>query len=218
MRSFLHLFEDDIPEPNDAYAPHLGPPPKKTLKLFKLFNVNSPGELYPLFIGAEVPIPQGVWVDAVVGPPKIDREGNDTGQTVGKGGKPYSKRPAWHAGEYPLMAQVGVVNTMDDSYPLMYASNQVMAQVLLDGTVDLRTKNGPDGKPLVGPNGMKEVPLGGFYTMPPKRNMPGRWFLSGSMKIVKIMTQREVNTLLAKHGLTPKPWQGGQLDLKSLGF
>jgi len=51
------------------YSLRTKPAPKKTVTAYKLFRVdeNRPGELFPLFIDANTPVPIGQWMDADMG-------------------------------------------------------------------------------------------------------------------------------------------------------
>ena len=46
----------------------------------------------------------------------------------------------------------------------------------------------------------------------------GEWVISGSLKINRALTQEECDTILKEHGLQPQEWEGGNLDLASLGY
>ena len=64
---------------------------------------------------------------------------------------------------------------------------------------------------------------GGYYrysTSPliaGKEDKLGNSMISGSMKVVRAMTQQECGDLLTSHGMKPQEWEGGTLDLSRLG-
>ncbi|MDD6933337.1 MAG: hypothetical protein PUI95_11085, partial [Eubacteriales bacterium] len=47
-----------------TYKVHRGVPPKKTIKVYKTFTVDSSGRPTALFVSSNHPIPVGVWLDA----------------------------------------------------------------------------------------------------------------------------------------------------------
>ena len=77
-------------------------PPQKTVKAYKLFRVDPdrPGELFPLYVDADKPVPMGEWVNAEIG-------------GAAKSGKVKSKigelamSPGWHAGDLPMATHIG---------------------------------------------------------------------------------------------------------------
>ena len=76
--------------------------PKKTVKAYKMFRVDPkrPGQLFPLFVDADTPVPMGQWVDAIEGAM------NTSGKVKSKIG-PLAYRPGWHAGDLPLATHIG---------------------------------------------------------------------------------------------------------------
>ena len=50
---------------------------------------------------------------------------------------------------------------------------------------------------------LKHVPTNGFYRYKTSPQMYGRWIIAGKMKIVRILTDREVCDICSRYGLTP---------------
>ena len=75
--------------------------PKKTVKAYKMFRVDPkrPGQLFPLFVDADTPVPMNQWVDAIEG-------SMANGKVKSKIG-PLAYRPGWHAGDLPLATHIG---------------------------------------------------------------------------------------------------------------
>jgi hypothetical protein len=107
--------------------------PKKTVKAYKLFNYRD-GQLYPLFVGADQPVPIGEWLEAEMGEgykfqmpngqwyvpaktggslkpgPEVMRELYERGFTSSpdnKTIKAVALRPGWHAGDAPMSTHLG---------------------------------------------------------------------------------------------------------------
>lgn len=57
---------DDLAMDTDAYRVRQGGPPKQTRKAYKAFRVKN-GKIYPLYVGANTPVPIGLWLDAKEG-------------------------------------------------------------------------------------------------------------------------------------------------------
>lgn len=70
---------------------------------------------------------------------------------------------------------------------------------------------------------LQYTPEEGFYyyaTNPLTQNNPnfGAWVISGSLKINRALTQEECDEILHENGLAAQRWEGGRLDLTSLGY
>lgn len=57
-------FADAIPEQTEGYSVRTTPPPKKTIKAYKVFYVNPQGEPTTLFVGGAASVPRNVWINA----------------------------------------------------------------------------------------------------------------------------------------------------------
>jgi hypothetical protein len=259
-----------LPE-NDAigFAVRKTKPPKKTIKAFKAFRMID-GELYPMFVGAKDPLPQGVWLDATEGGYRfndvkgrtyvpaltgdsrvIDPKDMDLRKELLKRGliqtldqktvKGVAYRPGWHAGNIPIFPQSGsavwykgkkVIDEVPDDYlyPNIHNANTVMVEVELDADYDYkneylttakRTKKGAVNHKE---SGLRYVPKGGYYeyaTNPlfEKRPELGNWYISGSMKINRVLSQKEVNDYLANIDVPKQRWiDGDVLDLDKHGY
>ena len=157
-----------------AYKVRRGPAPSKTEKAYKLFSTKKSrgGELFPLFVGANDAIPQGVWLDAMEGP--------SAGES--KTGKPQVKsklgnlsfRPGWHTSDMPIASHIGVKDANGDI--VARRANEVWAEVEVSADVDYQTEAG-------------EIRIlnicrrTGMYRYKTNPNMPGKWIISGSMKV-----------------------------------
>ena len=207
----MNIYEALLQESNrineDASNPAFIPreqPPAKTVKAYKLFSGKS-GRVRPLYVGANQDIPVGVWLDATEG---TEGKPSKTGRKRVKsklGGLSY--RPGWHAGDLPIAGHIG---TKDKAGAMQRRSNEVWAEVLLSADKDYQSEAGPNGLPY--------LPEDGYYRFKTNSNMEGDWMIAGSMKIIKILSENEVNQILEAAGVAPMAWEQGRLDLKSLGF
>ena len=138
-------------------------------------------------------------------------------------------RPGWHAGDLPFFPQGGKQDKASN-YGNVHRWNQVVFECEFDADEDFtsmaqsqakaRKKNGG----LYAKEGdLEYIPDGGYYrysTNPliaGKEDKLGNWMISGSMKVVRAMTQQECDDLLTSHGMKPQEWEGGTLDLSKLG-
>jgi len=217
-KSGLPILDDSATE---AYAVRRTPAPKKTETSYKLFATrpDSPGELFPLFVGATDAIPQGIWLESKEGPEAAMVKGRR--KVKSKIGK-LAYRPGWHSGDIPLATHIGV----KDSNGRVYArrDNEVWAEVEVGVDKDYQPEANKNGiNPKTGKFSekfadIKRIPVDGMYRFKTNANMTGTWLISGSMKINRILTQAEVDGILKDAGHEPMPWQSGPLDLETRGL
>ncbi len=148
-------------------------PPKKTVKAYKLFRTlkTRPGELFPLFIGKSTATPVGEWISAEHIPTKG-----------------YAPRSGWHTGVLPtaphLMKKDG---TMQEG--------RVWAEVEIPADVDWQTK--ADSRKTKDIRG--EVPEGGNYKFKTSKLQGGAWFISGAIKVNKVLSAFEVDSIMSEN-------------------
>lgn len=204
-----------------AYQARRTAPPQKTIKAWKLFST-KPGQLgkvFPLFVGATDALPKGVWLDAQEGPEAVPTK---TGRRKVKsklGNLAF--RPGWHAGDVPLATHIGVKDA--DGNITARRANEVWAEVEVAADRDYQPEADANGRTVKGQASpaladIKHMPKDGFYRYKTNPNMTGNWIISGSMKINRILTEDEVNSILKEKNLTPMPWDGGKLVLEDLGL
>lgn len=197
-----------------SFTPRTKPEPKKTVKAYKLFRAEG-GKLYPLFVDANVEVPQGQWLDATEGP----RDESGTG--VKSRLRRLAFRPGWHAGDLPLATHIGPMGPDGDR---LRRANEVWAEVEMAADVDYQERARQNGlNPRTGRVNpvradLKEMPVDGFYRFKTSPTMDGQWLIGGAMKVNKILTEAEVNSILEEAGKKPMAWEGGQLDLEKLGL
>ena len=178
--------------------------PKKTVKAYKLF-VKRGGSLFPLFVKAKEKIPVGKWIEA------------ESGQLT-TGGKVKSKigalafRPGWHSGDMPIATHIGGKSDSSLKAPDYRPDNQVWAEVLVPADVNWqaealkRAKKTKAGKILARTAHITDqIPKGGFYKYKTNPNMTGSWLISGAMKVVRILSDKEVKRINDKFGVADLP-------------
>jgi len=204
-------------------------PPKKTLKGYKVFFVKD-GKLYPPMVanpnGADTPV--GVWLNADVGVQAPDsKTGRKQVKAGGKGTQGGSGslafRPGWHLGEIPLATQFDRLNP-ETGVKELFPENFVWAECEIAADVDYQdeamsygyTKNGKFQHSLAG---LPRLPVDGYYkyrTNPNPETVP--WLITGAMKVTRLLSDADVNEILAEHGIAPKQRVGGEKTLEDLGL
>lgn len=204
-------------------------PPKNTLKGYKVFVVKN-GKLYPPMVanpnGEDTPV--GVWLNADVGAQAPDsKTGRKQVKAGGKGTQGGSGslafRPGWHLGEIPLATQFDRLNPATGKKEL-FPENFVWAECEIAADVDYQeeamsygyTKNGKFQHSLAG---LPRLPVNGYYkyrTNPNPETVP--WLITGAMKVERILSDDEVNSILESKGLPRKERQGGNKSLEELGL
>lgn len=204
-------------------------PPKNTIKGYKVFVVKD-GKLYPPMVanpnGADTPV--GVWLNADIGARAPDsKTGRKQVKAGGKGTQGGSGslafRPGWHLGEIPLATQFDRINPKTGVKEL-FPENFVWAECDIAADVDYQEKAmsygyNKNGKFQHSLAGLPELPVNGYYryrTNPNPDTVP--WLITGAMKVNKLLSDAEVNEILAQNGIAPKQRQGGNKTLADLGL
>jgi hypothetical protein len=197
------------------------PENKKTV--YKLFKVKKgfPGELFPLFVGANQSVTTGEWIQAKAGELTKTKEGKTmVKSTLG----PLAYRPGWHSGDIPVATHIGSKINKNDKAPSLRSENQVWAEVEVGDDVDWQTianeraEIGKNGQPIAKTAHITDqVPLGGSYKYKTNSNMTGSWVISGEMKVNKVLTQAEVDQLNKAENAKDLP-RTKPFDFEAYGF
>lgn len=139
-------------------------------------------------------------------------------------------RPGWHGGDLPFFPQGGKKD-INSNYGNVHRWNQVIFEIEIDADKDYthEAKNQEKAKNKDGTLNLKKadlqyMPEGGFYqyttnpTVKQQTNGKGDWFISGSIKIKRALTQKECNDILQANGMKEQEWEGGEMDLSKLGY
>ena len=204
-------------------------PPKKTKVAYKVFCVKD-GKLYPPMVanpGAQ-DTPVGVWLDAQEGKRAGEsKTGRPQVKAGGKGTKGGSSgtlayRPGWHLGELPKADQFYTKDKVTGE-KLQY-ENFVWAECDIAADIDYQeeamsygyTKNGKFRHSYAG---LPKLPTDGCYKYRtnPDPNTKA-WYITGAMKVNRILTDDETDAILRAAGEVPMKRKGGKLDLEALGI
>ncbi|MBQ5659475.1 MAG: hypothetical protein IIV02_08150 [Peptococcaceae bacterium] len=209
------------------------PPPKNTIKAYKVFVLKN-GGLYPPMVanpGAQA-TPVGVWLDASEGERARNADGSVKTNTIGRervkaGGKgtqggsgDLAFRPGWHLGDLPIADQFKTTDKKTGEK--MWKKNFVWAECDIAADVDYQkeamsygyNKNGNFVHQLAG---LPKLPKDGYYvyrTNPDPNTRP--WYITGAMKVNRILTDAEVTSILAKAGIENRRRVGGELTAEKL--
>lgn len=133
-------------------------------------------------------------------------------------------RPGWHGGDLPFFPQGGTKRGAHN-YPNAHERNQVVFEVEMaadtDYTQHTTIKSGKNaGKEKY--IDRQEMPTDGVYKFAtnPLTNTSdlGAWYISGSLKIGRALTQKECDAILEKNGFLPQEWEQGEMNLADLGY
>lgn len=212
--------DDTVTETHpETYQTSSGYHPRHTVTAYKLFRVDPkhPGKLFPLFVGANTPIPMGVWVDASAG------EQTPEGKVKSKLG-PLAYRPGFHAGDIPVATHIGLRGDVKAKAPTVRNPNFVWAEVSMPDDLDWqaeaakRMRYNKKNQPVPSSADINDqVPFGGYYRYKTNPNMTGDWMISGNMRINKVLTDEEVKQINGAKGVSDLP-RKEPLDLARFGF
>lgn len=171
----------------------------KTITTYKLFNYKN-GQLYPLYVNANKPLPIGEWIQAESG------ELLSNGKVKAKIGNGLSFRPGFHSQEnFAVALHIGKKANSTDVKPSFRAKNQVWCKCLIyDDGGYWQEKANSMGK-SARDKCLKEIPIGGFYRYKTNPNMFGTWCISGELFIEKILTDAEVKEINDRFGVSDLP-------------
>jgi len=182
------------------------PPPKNTVRAYKLFRIDPkrPGQLFPLYVNADKPIPIGKWVEAEIGPMVGDKVKSKLG--------PLAFRPGWHAGDLPIATHIGGKSDPKLRRPDHRLPTHVWAEVELPADVDWqseanrRAKRDKTGKIIPRTAHITDqIPHGGHYRYRTNPNMTGNWLIAGAMKVVRVLSDAEVEAINREAGVADLP-------------
>lgn len=211
----------DVSEAEDVrYRIREDEPPTKTGIGYKVFVLKD-GKLYPPMVanpnGEATPV--GVWLDADAAPiAGLSKTGRQQVKAGGKGtqggsGK-LAYRPGWHLGVIPYALQF---NRKDESTGEreLFPKNFVWAEVEYADDVDYQEEAmsygyNSNGKFQHSYAGLPRLPLNGSYkyrTNPNPETEP--WIITGAMKVNRLLTPTEVDSMVEAAGREPQRRQEG---------
>lgn len=182
---------------------------------YKLFRIKKtcPGELFPLYVNADHSIPIGEWMIATCG------QRTSNGKVKSKLG-PLKFRPGFHINDaVPYVSHIGKKENGKICY---MRDDTVWAEVeyIIDINYCLEAhKNGiqKNGKFNPVKADLDHIPVNGFYRYKTSPNMTGEWIIAGNMRVIRVLSDREVKRICIKAGSEYLPRQQ-RLNLKEFGF
>lgn len=191
--------------------------PRETTKAYKLFRVHPkhPGKLFPLFVDANTPVEMGKWINA--------KEGEMAQGKVKSKIGPLAYRPGWHAGDLPIATHIGEKSDPSLTAPDVRPENHAWAEVEMPNDVDWQTeatKRGTNAQGKLVPvkaHITDQIPVGGHYRYKTNPNMTGNWLIGGSMKVNRVLTDKEVSKINKAAGLADLP-RAQPFNKKAFGF
>lgn len=156
------------------------------MKAYKLFRMKH-GQLFPLYVNSNVPVPVGQWIEATAG------ELTEDGKVKSRLGK-LCYRPGWHCSDRPIALHIGEKKNPKDKLPSFRAKDQVWAEVEVMDKVDWQPMADSMGKNPRDKQ-LRIIPRNGFYSYKTNPNMYGTWIIAGNIKVNKILTDNEVKQI-----------------------
>ena len=182
---------------------------------YKMFRVSKkhPGKLYPLFVLADQETKIGPWLPAQCG------ERTPDGKVKSRLG-PLAFRPGWHLADLPLATHIGVMEDGKIKYQrpdLVWCLCEYSDRISYQEEAD---RNGMNSKGILVPKKayLQHIPVDGYYRYKTSPLMFRNWVIAGSIRILRVLTDQEVDLILMEEGLSPMPRQGGPIDLAAYGF
>lgn len=165
--------------------------------------------------GLETPV--GVWLNADVGSLAVDENGEPLRtSTTGrlrvkndKGGDSLAYRPGWHLGEWPDATQFYRQDPVTGEKKSLMPDDLVFAECEIAADVDYQMEAfelgmSDTGKFNRSQAGLPRIPVDGYYKYRTNANPnEAPWFISGAMKVNRILTDEECRDICAQYGVTP---------------
>lgn len=168
---------------------------------YKLFKVKKkyPGQLFPLYVMANEPVPIGVWLPAKEGPRNKD------GKVASKLG-PLAFRPGWHLSDIPLAIHIGQKENGKIKY---MHDDEVWCECECSDAIDYQPEADAagmrNGKFIPVKAMLTHIPEDGFYRYKTSPMMLGKWIIAGSMKVNRILHDEEVAQICEAAGYEALP-------------
>ena len=180
---------------------------------YKLFRVkkNRPRELFPLYVLSDEPVPMGIWIDAEEGPRTPE------GKVRSRIG-PLAFRPGWHLSDIPLAVHIGI---REDGQIRYMHDDEVWCECVYVDCIDYQEEadrngcvNGRfDGRKAI----LARVPEQGFYRYKTSPQMLGRWIIAGSIRVLRVLSDEEVEKICKAAGYRAIPRKTA-INLAEYGF
>ena len=168
---------------------------------YKLFRQKA-GKLYPLYVNATQETPCGIWLDAESG------ERTVSGKVKSRLGD-LAYRPGWHCSNLPYASHIGVKDSAGNI--IAQHPDTVWAEVEYATDHDYQREANANGiNPRTGrfnPRNaqLSHIPVGGYYRYKTNPRMTGTWIITGSIKVIRVLSAEEVAEICHSYGIEPQP-------------
>lgn len=126
-----------------------------------------------------------------------------------------ARRPGWHAGDSPIAPHIGG-KTKGATKPDYRPDNHVWAEVEMPADKDWQTE--ADSRARISKKGepvastahiVDEIPFDGYYRYKTNSNMVGNWMISGQVKVIRVLSDKEVSNINKAAGVKDLPRRSG---------
>lgn len=192
--------ETEFSDAGVKYSIRVSDPPENTIKAYKFFGVKAkePGLLFPAYVAGDA-IKPGQWYDAEVGEmttvngkPRVVSKG-----ALGQLGT-LAPRPGFHAGEIPSSPQ-NRTGGKTAAEKVFENDAQVWAEVELAADKNYQKAAETDKAAGVA-DGLGSIPTNGYYEWNTSSFTKGQWYISGAMKVNRVLSDSEVRSILESEG------------------
>lgn len=166
------------------------------------------------WVNADKNTPLNEWIEAESG------EKTPNGKVKSKLGE-LAYRPAWHLSDYPIATHIGkkdkngviVAQKKDTVWALCEYSDNVNYQEEANAN-SISAKGKFDARKTC----LSYIPKDGYYRYKTNPNMMGDWILAGAIKVIRVLTDEEADTILAENNIKSMSRDGGRIKFNDYGF
>ena len=162
---------------------------------YKLLRQKN-GRLYPLYVFASEETPTLTWLDAKDGPRAL------SGKVQSKLGE-LAFRPGWHITDIPYVEHIYSVHGAKRYLKDDCVWCEVEYSTEVDYSNEARDAGWKNQRWSAVRAYLNHVPVNGFYRYKTSPQMFGEWIIAGSMKILRVLNDEEVEAICSRHGLNP---------------
>ena len=159
----------------------------KVTKAYKLCRLGKDGKIYPLYVLANNEIKLNEW--------NIAEEGilADEKHVRSKLGS-LRRRGGWHCCLEPYCVHIGGKENKNDSLPSYRKSDEVWIECLIQDSINYQEEANKSRY------GLLTIPKDGYYMFRTNGNVKGDWLITGGIKPLRVLTDKEVYDINKRTG------------------